>query len=385
MGKDDIKGSLYLEHEFPAPLTKWGKKVLNIRDIEMIIDVTYEIGSDTDNKVLRDEINGLWGKYCKVAENWYRKLVEGCVASVFKYIAKLPKATGKSLITAKDIDALENIITRYNVKIFKRFSNWQDGFVAEMDKIAIAWSKINENAVKVRAKQAGRVANDVISLGRTVINPLNLTGIISLLTTTKALYDHLSDALTGIDAKNEKCESEFEKLLVHCKSLEGTSWKTKLKKVKNNFSSATTSMMAANKSYNDSVLLLRSEEKRLGTALRRLEAEASKAPEEIEAEIKKLTKLHEKVEYHMRGIQAAKKYVSALVVQYELKTLTETASDKAAKSVSTAIQRTMNKDRKTHGSTNDELKKIKVKPIEGQFAAADSAIKRNSRTMVLDI
>lgn len=318
----------------------WGfaknNNIVNLTATEIKISVEYDANTDQDNAALRKEIEAVFEKLCTLAMKWYKRDVLRLSAGLFTIVQKGFIDTSKTIADGGIIPKLESRVARFNNDMRSAFDSWLEAVVRHINKVVETWDSRNYAAAKVKAKRGAGMAKDAASLSKNVaarsVNPLAAA---SALSSAKGFYERMKSAVQGIETKRQAVQTELDKVIKFCDEVlvnsDPNSWMPYLKKQRMKVSSVTGELRGAIGEYELSIISLASDEKKLGTELRKLKKANKTDALELDKKVARLEELHKELAAHTVQLRKFKGARKELIAKHDLKSVSEKASKAIAK------------------------------------------------------
>jgi len=334
-----------LTRTFKAPVLSSKKdSVLFIEPAVISFDLDFDTGSDKDNMALRKTLDDSFDKLCRYALKWFSNDFSTLFVAITRAREKAQIAGGWGglgvIIDPSWKVEAEKLVKKFNQRMQTAFKSWSKAVVVRVDKVMEEWNQRNKASASVKVKRVGEVASSLAGLvwgGATIV--VNPTAAVSMLSKLNALKNQVYDAATGLETKRANVDKELTILIEFCAVLEKEdeqTWTQWAKKKAMSVSSITANLRTAISQYEMAVIHLASQEKKLGTEIRKLKANTDKEQLELDAEIARLEVLHKQVSDNVVRIRQARDSRKDLIKKYNLKSASEKMRKTLGKSVKAA-------------------------------------------------
>ncbi len=384
-------GTHSLKHTFQPSFAGNGKlfsgtnSVLRLAPTLIDFEITFEDGSDQDNKALRDDLDDGFGRVVALAERWYVRDIGKLFAEAVKLMS-IYQFNSRIAIYAGTLEKNINVLAqKFNAKIDGAFSNWLKAVETLINGIVEKWNNKRNASRWVKTKRGGGAAGNVASTAWAASTVLvRPDKAIKIGKNCKKLYDKCHSAATSTQTKRVYAEKMLQDLIALCKVIGKTSeqnWTQYIQIGAKELVSVTSDLSTAIDEYENSVIVMEGREKGLGTEIRKLIAKGKADRLQIDEELRKLSEMHEKIRDHLKSILNFKYDRDALVLKHDLLTMGEKAARVKAKHMATAAEAA---SKLLWGDASDLLA-IKNSNFVAAYKTLDNGLKARMHTVRLKV
>ena len=316
-----------------STLYRQDTRLLRISPVEISIALDFDDGSDKDNAALRKNMDEAFEKLCKYADKWYTRDVSKLITDMVKIIEGSLMFRYSGLYDEGIVKTCAERVLKFNKAMDTAFSSWLEAVMRTVDAVMTKWNNVNNAARSVKAKRAAGVATDLASITwSAALIAVNPAGAVSILYTCKGLYDKAYSAAAGTQKKRANVLTQLQTVIDFCDVVDsGTeqTWGQWLKRKSMSVSSVTSGLTSAITDFEMSIITLESEEKKLGTAIRKLAAKNDADQLVLDAEVAKFDEMHAALQVWVKDLRNFKDQRKELIKTHNLKSMDE----KAAKAI----------------------------------------------------